>query len=188
MYDDGPAVWNPTIEGLAHPILDTIVKAAVRHRKAGQTVDLGGLTPVASGEWVAGATTQSAVFKARGRYLALEVVSEHGAGPYASLAELWAVGADGTDLSRKDWKVAYADSEETDAENGGADNVFDMQPTTMWHTGYSEGAVPGPHLLVIDLGKVTALSGLRELPRQEGVNGRIKGYRIYVSETPFKGL
>lgn len=118
---------------------------------------------------------------------ALEVASESGAGPYASLAELWAVDADGKDLPRKDWKVVFADSEETDAENGSADNVFDLQPTTYWHTQYGSGAVPGPHLLVIDLGRVVDLSGVRELPRQEGVNGRIKGYRIFVSETPFKG-
>lgn len=48
--------------------------------------------------------------------------------------------------------------------------------------------LPGPPLLVVDLGKSVDLSGVRELPRQEGVNGRIKGYRIYLSDTPFKGM
>ena len=84
--------------------------------------------------------------------------------------------------------MAYADSEETEAENGSADNALDLQPTTYWHTAYGSGAEPGPHLLVIDLGRVTDLSGIRELPRQEGVNGRIRAYKVYVSETPFKGL
>ena len=85
------------------------------------------------------------------------------------------------------WKVAFADSEELDAENGSANNVFDLQPTTFWHTAYSGGAPGMPHRLVIDLGRTVDLSGIRVLPRQEGVNGRIKGYRIFLSETPFKG-
>ena len=42
VYDEGPTVADPVVEGLAHPILNTIVKTAVRHRKAGQTVDVSG--------------------------------------------------------------------------------------------------------------------------------------------------
>ena len=184
VYDEGPTVANPVVQGLAAPILDSIVRPGiVSHRKPGQTVEPA--NPVAEGEWSADATPKTATFKARGRYLALEALSEWGEGPYASLAELWAVGADGKDLDRKAWKVLYADSEETDAENGGADNAFDLQPTTFWHTAYSGGAAPGPHLLVIDLGAVQDLSGLRALPRGNGINGRIKGYRVYLSETPF---
>lgn len=190
VFDEGPSSSVvPTIQGLDQPILDSIERAAVgRNRKAGQNVDFAGLSPVAQGEWANGAALQTATFKGHGRYLAIEVVSEHGGeGPYASLAELWAVGVDGKDLPRQDWKVAFADSEELDAENGSANNVFDLQPTTFWHTAYSGGAEPMPHRLVIDLGRVVELSGIRVLPRQEGVNGRIKAYRVFLSDSPYKG-
>ena len=185
VFDEGPRTKVvPVVQGLEGPLLDAMRgPAPTKHRKKGQTVEPA--NPVAEGEWSADATPKTATFRARGRYLALEALSEWGEGPYASLAELWAVGADGKDLDRKPWKVVYADSEETDAENGDATNVFDLQPTTFWHTAYSGGAVPGPHLLVIDLGAVQDLSGLRALPRGSGINGRIKGYRVYLSETPF---
>lgn len=190
VLDDGPdASVVPTVGGLDKPILDSImVTTEGRHRKAGQNVTFTGVTPVATGQWANEATPQTAAFTGRGRYLALEVLSEHGGqGPYASLAELWAVGADGKDLARTDWKIAYADSEELGSENGSANNAFDLQPTTIWHTNYSGSADPMPHRLIIDLGKVVDLSGIRVLPRQDGVNGRIKAYRVYVSEKPFKG-
>ncbi|RYG23178.1 beta-galactosidase [bacterium] len=189
VLDEGPRTSVvPTIAGLDTPILDSIQGTTVgRNRKPGQNVDFAGLTAVSSGEWTNGATPQTATFKGRGRYLAIEALSEHGEGPYASIAELWAVGVDGNDLPRTEWKVAFADSEELDAENGSANNVFDLQPTTFWHTAYSGGAPGMPHRLVIDLGRVVDLSGIRVLPRQEGVNGRIKGYRIFLSDTPFKG-
>jgi beta-galactosidase len=190
VLDDGPdASVIPTIGGLDKPILDSIaVSTEGRHRKAGQNVTFTGLKPVATGEWPNAVATQTASFTGRGRYLAIEVISEHGGqGPYASLAELWAIGADGKDLARTDWKVAYADSEELGSENGTANNVFDLQPTTIWHTNYSGSADPMPHRLIIDLGKVVDLSGIRVLPRQDGANGRIKGYRVFVSEAPFKG-
>jgi len=190
VLDEGPlGSVVPTIQGLDVPILDAIQRAptAGRNRTKDQNVEFAGAAPVASGEWPDGAAPQTAPFKGRGRYLGLEVVSEHGEGTYASLAELWAVGADGKDLPRQDWKVAYADSEELDAENGSANNVFDLQPTTFWHSNYSDGAAPLPHRIVIDLGRVVDLSGIRVLPRQEGENGRIKGYRVFLSETPFKG-
>lgn len=187
VYDEGPSTTLiPTLQGLDKPILDQTEKSvAGKHREKGQTINLMGKTPVATGEWANSGNAQTASFRGRGRYLALQVLSEHGEGPYASLAELWAVGPDGKELPRTGWKVAYADSEEIDAENGSADNAFDLQPTTIWHTEYSQGAVKGPHLLIIDLGQVVDLSGIRVLPRQEGVNGRIKSYRVFLSEKPF---
>ena len=186
VYDDGPKVENPTIQGLDRPILDEVVQPdVVLHRKPGQTVDVAGLVPVASGEFPDSDAAQAVRLKARGRYLAVEARSEWGEGPFAALAELFALGADGKDLPRGDWRIVYADSEETDAENGGAENALDLQPTTFWHTRYSGGAVPGPHLLVVDLGAVRDLSGLRILPRPENRNGRIRGYRVFLRETPF---
>jgi beta-galactosidase len=81
--------------------------------------------------------------------------------------------------------VVYADSEEVEGDDGRADNVFDLQPTTFWHTQW-EGAQPAhPHQLVLDLGGVQTVTGLRYLPRQDSANGRIKNYRLYLRTEPF---
>ena len=56
---------------------------------------------------------------------------------FAAIAELELLGEDGKPVSRQHWKVIYADSEETDAANNIATNVFDLQESTFWHTNYS---------------------------------------------------
>jgi beta-galactosidase len=81
--------------------------------------------------------------------------------------------------------VFYADSEEVEGDDGKADNVFDLQSTTFWHTQW-DGAQPvHPHQLVLDLGSVQTITGIRYLPRQESANGRIKDYRLYLRTEPF---
>ncbi|MET9956082.1 TIM-barrel domain-containing protein, partial [Streptomyces sp. NPDC006339] len=93
-------------------------------------------------------------------------------------------GTSGTPIPKTDWKVVRADSEETSAENGAAANAIDGDPATRWHTAYSGTTAPLPHEIQIDLGARYDVDGLRYLPRQDGgVNGRIGGYEVYVSET-----
>ncbi|MFF4497137.1 TIM-barrel domain-containing protein [Streptomyces sp. NPDC001546] len=83
------------------------------------------------------------------------------------------------------WTLVSADSQETAAENGAAVNAFDGDPATLWHTAWSTGTPAAlPHEIRIDLGARYAVDGLRYLPRQDGgVNGRIGGYEIYVSDS-----
>jgi beta-galactosidase len=83
--------------------------------------------------------------------------------------------------------VLYADSEEADAANNIASNVFDLQESTIWHTAYSQIKDPFPHQIVIDLGEEKTISGVEYLPRMEaGKSGMIKDYSIYVKTIPFK--
>ncbi len=98
------------------------------------------------------------------------------------------LGPDGKDLPRDEWKVAYADSEEVDGEDGRADNVFDLQSTTIWHTEWESAQPKHPHQIVIDLGGTQKITGIRYLPRQDQPNGRIKDYRLYLSSDRFPGL
>ena len=84
--------------------------------------------------------------------------------------------------------VVYADSEEVQSENGGADLVFDLQFTTVWHTQWADAQPGHPHQVVIDLGAVHTAAGLRYLPRQNGENGRVKDYRVFLGEKPYPGL
>ncbi|MDX6764477.1 discoidin domain-containing protein, partial [Streptomyces sp. F8] len=90
-----------------------------------------------------------------------------------------------TPIDRAGWSLVRADSQETAAENGAAVGAFDGNPATMWHTAWSSGTPAAlPHEIQIDLGARYTLDGLGCLPRQDGgVNGRIGGYEVHVSDT-----
>ncbi len=125
---------------------------------------------------------------ADGRFICLEALNAQNNKPYAAIAELYLLDEKGNELPRLKWKIAYADSEEMEGEDGKADNVFDLQSTSIWHTEYQENEASYPHYIVIDLGSNQKISGFKYLPRQDGENGRIKDYKIFISNTKFKGL
>lgn len=82
--------------------------------------------------------------------------------------------------------LIYVDSEELVDEYAPATNALDGNPNTFWHTEWSPSGVgePGyPHEIQLDLGENAVLTGFTYLPRQTGVNGRIGGYDIYISNS-----
>lgn len=85
-------------------------------------------------------------------------------------------------ISRKDWSIKYADSEEYANEDGSAVNAIDGDTATLWHTAYSGYGPPQPHEIQIDLGNIYTINGFRYLPRQDDSSiGHIKLYEFYVS-------
>jgi phospholipase C len=79
-------------------------------------------------------------------------------------------------------QVVSVDSEETAQESGAGRNALDGDPTTIWHTKWFGQAPPHPHHIILDLGAVRTVYGIRYLPRQDGkLNGTIVGYEVYVS-------
>ena len=83
------------------------------------------------------------------------------------------------EIPQDEWVLHYVDSEETFYEDGSAENAFDGNPVTLWHTQY-QGYSPGhPHEIQIDLNHNYDISGFRYLP--DGENGRVAQYELYVS-------
>ena len=83
----------------------------------------------------------------------------------------------------ENWKIVYADSEETRSGNRTADKIYDLQESTFWQTVDNTAY---PHQVVIDLGKEYNVTGFRILPRAEqGAPGMIKDYKVYVKTTGF---
>jgi beta-galactosidase len=121
-----------------------------------------------------------------GRYVCIEALSTFDEQAYTTIAELELLDENGKEIPRSNWKIVFADSEELQGEDGKADNVFDLQSTSIWHTQWQGKSPKHPHQLVIDLGSVKKISGLKYLSRQDNRNGRIKDYRIYISTGPFK--
>ncbi|MEN8192317.1 MAG: discoidin domain-containing protein [Bacteroidota bacterium] len=85
-------------------------------------------------------------------------------------------------LSQSEMAVEYFDCQETAGEDGHASNVIDGDPTTIWHTTWSSSNPTHPHEIQINLGASYNVGQVKLLPRQDGENGRIADYEIYVSE------
>lgn len=174
-------------EGLKSAKLDQLIaeKKLPEHVKA-RSLDLSDEKAVIEGEFRPGNGWQEIKFghNVSGRYLCMEAVSSIDGKDIASIAEMYVLDDNGKRISREPWSVAYADSEDTKDVNCSADKTFDLQESTFWQT------APGsafPHSIVIDLGSTCSLSGIQYLPRMEAeVPGAIKGFRIYLKDSPFR--
>ncbi|TCO47174.1 endo-alpha-N-acetylgalactosaminidase [Kribbella antiqua] len=81
-------------------------------------------------------------------------------------------------------RITVADVSSEDVGTGGAaTSALDGNPSTLWHSAWSEVPTPAgfPHHLTLDLGSSYQVDGFSYLPRQSGTNGMFKGYEIYVS-------
>jgi PKD repeat protein len=85
------------------------------------------------------------------------------------------------DLPKSAWSLIFVDSEETN-DPGLATMSFDGNPSTIWHTRWSTGSDPYPHEIQIGLGARYKISKFTYLPRQDGENGRIKNFELYISD------
>lgn len=181
---------KPETEGLRKPILDVQRgHGAYAHRKLGENLNLTGETPVYTGAFKSGNGWQHIQFGKTidTRFFCFEALSSYGGDDYAAIAELELLGEDGKPVSRQHWKVVYADSEELDAANNVATNVFDLQESTFWHTNYSTTKPKHPHQIVINLGEDKKITGFSYLPRAEAnKTGMIKDFKVYLKMEPFK--
>ncbi|MEA1899120.1 MAG: discoidin domain-containing protein [Bacteroidota bacterium] len=85
------------------------------------------------------------------------------------------------EIPKDDWSLLYVDS----AEPGrSATNVFDGDNGTFWHTAWSQvdPDTPHPHEVQVDIDTVYEVHSFTYIPRQDGQNGRIKDYELYISE------
>ncbi len=181
-----------TVKGLTEPVYELKTSVNLKYyRKPGQTIKLDAKDIVSEGSFHPGATEQKVDFGKTipTRYICIETLNSQNNDQYASIAEIHMLDAKGQKIDRNPWKVVYADSEELVGQSGGADNVIDEQPVTIWHTQWEGGSTPPhPHQLVLDMGKVQDVSAMLYLPRADSRNGRIKDYRIYARKTSFDGL
>ena len=170
---------DPVVWGQTKPELDKLqLEKSAKHNNIGDKPDLNSATPVAKGALKSGNGWQTIKFgaSATGRYVAIECLDTHDGKPVA-IAELHLQGSDGKRLSRDQWEVKYANSENLQGNHTG-DKAFDLQESTYWQI---EKDATAPHLLVIDLGKAQTLTALEYLPRMEqGAPGSVKGYRVFV--------
>ena len=64
----------------------------------------------------------------------------------------------------------------------GADRLVDGDNSTIWHTVYGVTVAKYPHWIDFDASEVKNMKGFVYTPRQNGPNGQVKDYEIYVSQ------
>lgn len=84
-------------------------------------------------------------------------------------------------IPKEDWSLVYADSQEIN-DPGLATMSFDNNPATIWHTRWTTGNDPYPHEIRVGLGGRYKVSRFTYLTRQDGENGRIREYELYISD------
>jgi len=83
-------------------------------------------------------------------------------------------------LPKDIWELVAVDSEEP-IYPGSASMAFDDDPATIWHTRWTSGNDNYPHEIIVDMGDEYFANSFTYLPRQNGTNGRVKDYELYVS-------
>jgi len=181
---------KPEIRGLEMPVLNELhpEKDFLKNRRPEVKLNLASTAPVFTGSFAPGPAAQEIKFPASaplsGRYFCLQSLNACDGGPFAAVAELDLLGADGKSISHDGWTIAYVDSEERIGEDDSAENAIDGQTASFWHTEWKNASPNHPHELVLDLGKTQIISGFRYVPRPGGDSapGRIKDYRIYLGD------
>jgi beta-galactosidase len=180
-------VENHAIAGLEKPVLDELhpEKDFLQTHRPAVKLNLDPATIVHTGAFAPGGDTQDIKFSApaTGKFFCLESLNALDGKPYAAVAELDLLDPSGNAISHNGWTIAYVDSEERNAEDGSAENAIDGQTANFWHTEWKNASPGHPHRLILNLGQSQTISGFRYVPRQGGSGGgRIKDYRIYVSD------
>lgn len=174
------------VRGLDKPILDMLrAEKSLVHRKEGESLNLFNESPVKRSTFLQGNGWKRVDFdqEVLGRYICIEIESIHDGGEEVALAELNVVGVDGADLSRQNWRIVYADSENLRGGNNSAEKIFDLQESTYWKTVRNSKL---PHQVVLDLGKEERIKGIRCLPRmEEGAPGAINEFKVFIKKAPF---
>jgi len=128
---------EPVLAGIEKPILDQLRPQLDFSKKVQQaTLAIEGVTPTHTGTFAQGPAAQEVRFAkpVQGRQFCLETLNAQDGKPYAAVAELDLLDADGKSIPHTVWTIAFADSEERIKEDGSALNAINGQTADFWHT------------------------------------------------------
>ncbi len=112
------------------------------------------------------------------RHLGMKTLSSF-SDNFSCLSELELIGKDGKVLPKDTWKIIYASSEEKASSEGYADNIIDGDLGTYWHSEWQAEQPKHPHLIIIDLGEIITVNGIRLRHRNITQAGVVKDFQIY---------
>ncbi|MCF0196007.1 MAG: discoidin domain-containing protein [Bacteroidaceae bacterium] len=85
-------------------------------------------------------------------------------------------------MDKSKWTIYSFDSEQGGSE--AVANCIDGNPSTIWHTNYGSAKTDCPHEVIFDMKNYYTLQGFTYQGREDGGNGRVADYDVYVSTTP----
>ena len=176
---------NAVVTGIKEPIIDLLrPEESLKYRNSEKALKLSSdVSPVIHSSLKPGNGWQVVEFNEKnkiGQFFRLDMLSGQKKNESAAIAEFYLIDENGKDLSREDWQVVYANSEEVEKENCAANRIFDLQESTYWSSAFNKSA-SYPFTIILDLGKEESISGFRYLPRAEsGFPGMIKEFKAVV--------
>jgi beta-galactosidase len=182
---------EPKLAGLAKPVLDELHPELdfARRERPENTFSASGVEPIATGSFSAVVEWQPVKLEplASGRYLCLEAISAHFGSTAAAVSELDVIDGAGKSVPKNSWKILWVSSEELSELAGEAENILDGQSSSFWQSSLAKPGAPYPHRIVVDLGARVTMGGIMYHPKtgKPEAAGRIKDYKIYLSDTPF---
>ncbi len=167
-----------TVKGLKEPILDQL--GADKNKREKSTLNYSLKPVLESGDVVLKAEMsneqgwQEFEFDSpvTMRHLALEALSTNDGKP-AGICELDVIDKDGNVLTKDTWKVVYTSSEVED--KGFAEYIIDGNLGTQWKAGENDQHP----CVIVDLGEITSVSGVRLRHSYYEQSGRLKELRLY---------
>ncbi|MES2922167.1 MAG: glycoside hydrolase family 2 TIM barrel-domain containing protein [Verrucomicrobiota bacterium] len=82
-------------------------------------------------------------------------------------------------IDRTRWKITASSFQPGE---GDPEHAIDSSISSFWHSRYNPPTA-GPHFLVIDIGQPVSIKALTHLAREDGSNGRVDRFEIYLGMT-----
>jgi hypothetical protein len=93
--------------------------------------------------------------------------------------------SDRPNLDRGTWKILEVNGSRSNFDRKRVRHAFDGDPATVWPTTLKDGKPVQLRSLLVDMGRVEAVTGIRGLPQQDkDGQGMIKNFSLYVSDSP----
>jgi beta-galactosidase len=173
------------IRGLDHPILDKLGKdinakeRPERDNSKTPVLDKGDVILEASMQKKSG--WQEFMFDSPKtlRHFAIETLNSFGDDNFSCFSEVDLIGENGKIIPKDLWKVVYADSEEKASNEGYADNLIDGDLGTYWHTEWQSKQPEHPHVVIVDIGEISTVKGIKLRLRNATQAGAVKDFKIY---------
>lgn len=170
-----------TVQGLDKPILDILGKdkhafATARNYDLIPVLDKDDCVFNGRAKSVEG--WQDFIFESSRtlRHLCIDIHNSYD-GRNSHICEIEILDKQGNPMNKSSWKIAFTNTEDT--SKGIAENIIDGDIATYWCSAYGADTKPMPHQIIIDLGNICEVSGVRLYMPTTQADGVIKEFNLY---------
>lgn len=96
---------------------------------------------------------------------------------FSCISEIELLDEAGKSLPKDAWQIVYTNTEQ--AGEGYAEQMIDDNLGSYWHSQWMGEATPFPHQVIVDLGEIQAVKGIRIRQRSASMAGCVKDFCLY---------